>query len=152
MRTVPQLIKNTRCRLGQKGTDFHGTRVAFGCREILGLRAERAKLLGFRHHGELSCASKMASFEEAVELVERLQRASLGPAMAEIFELSQFAEQNGQYHHPRRHPKHWCIRCCGVAVLRFTTASSVSVPICLGHVLPPVLRTSRARGRADAVG
>jgi hypothetical protein len=33
---------------------------------ILALRQESAELLGYNHHGDVSCASKMATFDEAV--------------------------------------------------------------------------------------
>ena len=63
--------------------------------EILRLRQEQAELLGYAHYAELSCASKMATFQSATELLTDLQRASFGAATAELIELGQFAQSRG---------------------------------------------------------
>ena len=41
--------------------------------DTLRLRHERAELLGYPHHAELSCASKMATVDQAMELIEELR-------------------------------------------------------------------------------
>ena len=41
--------------------------------DTLRLRHERAGLLGYPNHAELSCASKMATVEQAMELIDQLR-------------------------------------------------------------------------------
>ena len=41
--------------------------------DTLRLRHERAELLGYRNHAELSCASKMATVDQAMDLIEELR-------------------------------------------------------------------------------
>lgn len=64
--------------------------------EILALRQEMAKLLGFGHYAELSLASKMAPDVETVEqfLVDLASHAKT-PALKEIAELQAIAAQDG---------------------------------------------------------
>ena len=64
-------------------------------KQILALRQESAGLLGYAHHGEVSCASKMATFDEAVALMEQLKTHAYAFATAEFIELQQFAELQG---------------------------------------------------------
>ena len=63
--------------------------------QMLKLRQESAGLLGYAHHGEVSCASKMATFDEAVGLMEQLKTHAYAFATAEFIELQQFAEVQG---------------------------------------------------------
>ncbi|WP_171263437.1 M3 family metallopeptidase [Acinetobacter silvestris] len=64
--------------------------------EILRLRQEMAKLLGFNNYAEYSLASKMAPDVETVHqfLVELAEHARV-PALNEIAELKQIAQQDG---------------------------------------------------------
>jgi len=60
--------------------------------EILALRHESAKLLGFASYAELSLATKMAgSAAEVVEFLKDLGQRSRGGARAELKELTEFA-------------------------------------------------------------
>jgi len=59
--------------------------------QILALRKERAALLGKKHHADVSTASKMATLESALDLMERLRDASYAPAVQEAQELEAFA-------------------------------------------------------------
>ena len=62
--------------------------------ETLALREERAKLLGFANHSELSLATKMADNPQAVlEFLEDLARRSKPLAQRELDELTAFARQ-----------------------------------------------------------
>lgn len=62
--------------------------------ETLALREERAKLLGFANHGELSLATKMADNPQAVlEFLEDLAQRSKPLAQRELDELNAFAKQ-----------------------------------------------------------
>ena len=61
--------------------------------ETLGLRAERAKLLGFGNHAELSLATKMADGTDAVlDFLEDLARRSKPLAEQELKALTAFAQ------------------------------------------------------------
>ncbi|MBV6493921.1 MAG: Oligopeptidase A [Turneriella sp.] len=64
--------------------------------EILTLRAEMAKLLGFKNYAELSLASKMAhSTKEVRSMIEHLAHVAKGVAKKETESLSQFAHETG---------------------------------------------------------
>ncbi len=64
---------------------------------ILALRAEEARLLGFKSFAELSLATKMAPDVAAVEkLQEELRRVSHAAAQRELEELRVFARAHGQ--------------------------------------------------------
>ncbi len=64
---------------------------------ILSLRAEAARLLGFKSFAELSLATKMAPDVAAVEkLQEELRRVSYAAALRELEELRVFARAHGQ--------------------------------------------------------
>jgi oligopeptidase A len=64
---------------------------------ILSLRAEEARLLGFKSFAELSLATKMAPDVAAVEkLQEELRRVSHAAALRELDELRGFARAHGQ--------------------------------------------------------
>ena len=64
--------------------------------EILGLRDEKAKLLGFKNYAELSLKTKMAeSPEEVIQFLETLAKKSKPQAEREYRELNEFARKNG---------------------------------------------------------
>ncbi|MCF6200616.1 MAG: M3 family metallopeptidase, partial [Hydrogenimonas sp.] len=64
--------------------------------EILLLRDEKAKILGFDHYSELSLATKMAQNDEAVvEFLNQLAEASMPYAKEEISRLSLLAKEDG---------------------------------------------------------
>ncbi|WP_457599614.1 M3 family metallopeptidase [Hydrogenimonas sp.] len=64
--------------------------------EILRLRDEKAKILGFDHYSELSLATKMAPSDEAVvDFLEALAEASLPAAKEEVEKLGQLAAEDG---------------------------------------------------------
>ncbi|MCH7988095.1 MAG: M3 family metallopeptidase [Planctomycetes bacterium] len=63
---------------------------------ILRLRHERAGLLGYRSHAEVSLAEKMAPSVQAVEeMFESLRAASWEPAQTDQKEIEELAKQNG---------------------------------------------------------
>ncbi|MCB1326270.1 MAG: M3 family metallopeptidase [Spirochaetales bacterium] len=65
--------------------------------QILKLRRERAGLLGFQTHAELSLSEKMAdSVEDVIKLLEELRVVSFDRARDELGELQEFAQQNGE--------------------------------------------------------
>ncbi|ESQ41005.1 hypothetical protein EUTSA_v10012826mg [Eutrema salsugineum] len=63
--------------------------------QILKLRLEKAKLLGYRNYAEVSMATKMATVEKADELLEKLRSASWDPAVQDIEDLKSFAKKQG---------------------------------------------------------
>lgn len=64
--------------------------------EILALRHEKAKLLGFKNYAELSLKKKMAqSPEEVIEFLRELAKKSKPQAEKEYEELNQFAKKLG---------------------------------------------------------
>ncbi len=64
--------------------------------EILQLRQEKARLLGFQSYAEISLAQKMAGSVEAVALLqEQLLSAAMPIARRELDELAAYAEQHG---------------------------------------------------------
>ncbi|WP_457592796.1 M3 family metallopeptidase [Hydrogenimonas sp.] len=64
--------------------------------EILRLRDEKAKILGFDHYSELSLATKMAPSDEAVvDFLEALAEASMPAAKEEVEKLGQLAAEDG---------------------------------------------------------
>jgi oligopeptidase A len=63
--------------------------------KILALKYERAQLLGMRHHADVSTASKMATFEGAMQLMEDLRAKSYDFAVKEMDELKAFAAKQG---------------------------------------------------------
>ena len=63
--------------------------------EILRLRKEQAKLLGYKHWAELSLASKMATNVDSVEnLLEELRSAAIPVAKTELLELMKCATRH----------------------------------------------------------
>ena len=83
----------TRASDQSQQTEFDNTPVM---EEILGLRQEMAKLLGFDNYAEYSLASKMAPSVQAVDqfLVELAEHARQ-PALKEIEDLKTIAAENG---------------------------------------------------------
>uniref|UniRef100_A0A7S0E0D4 oligopeptidase A n=1 Tax=Hanusia phi TaxID=3032 RepID=A0A7S0E0D4_9CRYP len=63
--------------------------------KILALRQETAKLLGKRHHADVSTASKMATYESAMKLLKDLRESSYSFAKKELQELQAFAKSQG---------------------------------------------------------
>ena len=64
--------------------------------EILALRDEKAKLLGFKNYAELSLKTKMAeSPEEVIQFLENLAEKSKPQAKREYEELDRFAKEQG---------------------------------------------------------
>ncbi|WP_201353109.1 M3 family metallopeptidase [Hydrogenimonas urashimensis] len=64
--------------------------------EILRLRDEKAKILGFDHYSELSLATKMAPNDDAVvRFLNELADASLPHAEKEVHKLEQLAREEG---------------------------------------------------------
>lgn len=61
--------------------------------QILRLRSERAKLLGYNNYAELSMAMKMATVEKAEELLEKIQTASWDYAVQDLEDLKTFAKE-----------------------------------------------------------
>ncbi|KAK1292841.1 hypothetical protein QJS10_CPB17g02455 [Acorus calamus] len=63
--------------------------------QILKLRLEKGKLLGYNNYAEVSMAMKMATVEKAEELLEKLRSASWKAAIQEIEDLKAFAKEQG---------------------------------------------------------
>ncbi|XP_027076329.1 probable cytosolic oligopeptidase A [Coffea arabica] len=63
--------------------------------QILQLRLEKAKLLGYNNHGEVSMATKMATVDKALELLEKIRAASWDPAVKDMEDLKQFSKSQG---------------------------------------------------------
>ena len=70
-----------------KASEFDDKDNAPTINRILALRQERALLLGFSSHAEVSLAKKMASLEGANALLEELRAKSYDKAAAEHQEL-----------------------------------------------------------------
>ncbi|KAH7520393.1 hypothetical protein FEM48_Zijuj08G0139100 [Ziziphus jujuba var. spinosa] len=63
--------------------------------QILKLRLEKAKLLGYNNYAEVSMATKMATVEKAEELLEKLRSASWDAAVQDVEELKTFSKKQG---------------------------------------------------------
>ncbi|CAO2828711.1 unnamed protein product [Amaranthus hypochondriacus] len=63
--------------------------------QILKLRLEKAKLLGYNNYAEVSMAMKMATVDKAEELLEKLRAASWNPAVQDLEDIRSFAKQQG---------------------------------------------------------
>nr|DAD22195.1 TPA_asm: hypothetical protein HUJ06_023658 [Nelumbo nucifera] len=63
--------------------------------QILTLRLEKAKILGYRNYAEVSMATKMATVDKAVELLEKLRSASWDPAVQDMEDLKKFSKDQG---------------------------------------------------------
>ena len=62
---------------------------------ILELRAEQATLLGYPNYAEVSMASKMATLDQAEELLEKLRGASYDAAVRDLEDIKDFAKEQG---------------------------------------------------------
>lgn len=62
---------------------------------VLELRAEKAQLLGYPNHAEVSLATKMATLAKAEELLEELRSASWDGAVRDLEDLKAFARERG---------------------------------------------------------
>eukprot|EP00271_Cylindrocystis_brebissonii_P006455 TRINITY_DN19248_c0_g1_i1.p1 TRINITY_DN19248_c0_g1~~TRINITY_DN19248_c0_g1_i1.p1 ORF type:complete len:795 (-),score=161.70 TRINITY_DN19248_c0_g1_i1:569-2953(-) len=62
---------------------------------ILTLRQEKAKLLGYESHAEVSMARKMATLPKALELLEDLRATAWDKAVQDLEELKAFAAEQG---------------------------------------------------------
>ncbi|KAL9464058.1 hypothetical protein AB3S75_001789 [Citrus x aurantiifolia] len=63
--------------------------------QILKLRLEKAKLLGYKNYAEVSMAMKMATVDKAFELLEKLRSASWDPAVQDMEDLKSFSKSQG---------------------------------------------------------
>ncbi|KAG6483078.1 probable cytosolic oligopeptidase A [Zingiber officinale] len=63
--------------------------------QILKLRLEKAKLLGYKNYAEVSMTMKMATVERANELLEKLRTASWDPAIQDMEDIKTFASNAG---------------------------------------------------------
>lgn len=63
--------------------------------QVLKLRLEKAKLLGYHNYAEVSMATKMATVERAEELLEKLRSASWNPAVQDMDDVKNFAKNQG---------------------------------------------------------
>ncbi|KAG0453176.1 hypothetical protein HPP92_025543 [Vanilla planifolia] len=63
--------------------------------QILKLRLEKAKLLGFNNYAEVSMSMKMATVQSAEELIEKLRNASWDAAVQDREEIKKFAAEKG---------------------------------------------------------
>lgn len=63
--------------------------------QILKLRLEKAKLLGYNNYAEVSMATKMATVDKAEELLEKLRSASWNAAIQDMVDLKQFSKNQG---------------------------------------------------------
>ncbi|KAL3696251.1 hypothetical protein R1sor_010327 [Riccia sorocarpa] len=63
--------------------------------KTLELRQEKAKLLGYQNHAEVSMAMKMATLERAEDLLEQLRSTSWDPALKDLEDLKAFAKEQG---------------------------------------------------------
>ncbi|KAI4387178.1 hypothetical protein MLD38_005028 [Melastoma candidum] len=75
--------------------------------QILKLRQEKAKLLGYSNYAEVSMAMKMATVDKAEELLEKLRAASWSPAVQDMDDLNRFAKDQGAAE--SGHLTHWDI-------------------------------------------
>ncbi|KAH6774728.1 Zincin-like metalloproteases family protein [Perilla frutescens var. frutescens] len=62
---------------------------------VLELRLEKANLLGFSNYAEVSLEMKMATVDKAKDLIDKLHKASWGPAMQDMEELRDYARGQG---------------------------------------------------------
>ncbi|KAM0012130.1 putative oligopeptidase A [Helianthus debilis subsp. tardiflorus] len=63
--------------------------------QMLKLRLEKAKLLGYDNYAELSMATKMATVSKAQELLEKLRSASWNAAVQDMEDLKLFSKSQG---------------------------------------------------------
>ncbi|KAI0510156.1 hypothetical protein KFK09_010756 [Dendrobium nobile] len=63
--------------------------------QILKLRSEKAKLLGYNNFAEVSMSMKMATVQSAENLIEKLRNASWDPAVQDVEDIRKFAAEKG---------------------------------------------------------
>ncbi|KAK9071384.1 hypothetical protein SSX86_009953 [Deinandra increscens subsp. villosa] len=63
--------------------------------QILKLRLENAKLLGYKNYAEVSMSTKMATVSKAEALLEKLRSASWNAAVQDMEDLRQFSKSQG---------------------------------------------------------
>ncbi|MCL7031174.1 hypothetical protein MKW94_017820, partial [Papaver nudicaule] len=63
--------------------------------EILKLRLEKAKLLGYNNYAEVSMAMKMATVEKAEQLLDKIRTASWNAAVQDMEDLKKFSQEQG---------------------------------------------------------
>ncbi|XP_020578060.1 organellar oligopeptidase A, chloroplastic/mitochondrial-like isoform X2 [Phalaenopsis equestris] len=63
--------------------------------QILKLRLEKAKLLGYNNFAEVSMSMKMATVQSAENLIEKLRNASWDPAVKDMEDVKKFAAEKG---------------------------------------------------------
>ncbi|KAK9285502.1 hypothetical protein L1049_024696 [Liquidambar formosana] len=63
--------------------------------QILKLRLEKARLLGYNNFAEVSMATKMATVDKAQELLEKLRAASWNAAVKDMEDLKNFSKGQG---------------------------------------------------------
>ncbi|GGF89957.1 MULTISPECIES: M3 family metallopeptidase [Cysteiniphilum] len=83
----------TRASSEADNKSFDNTKVM---QEIMRLRAEEARLLGFKNYAEVSLATKMAtSVDEVMHFMQDLLQKAKPHAQKELKELQEFAKQSG---------------------------------------------------------
>merc|ERR1719353_766434 len=70
--------------------------------EILQLRQEKSKLLGYDNFAEVSMARKMATLEKAGTLMEELRQVSYDAAVQDLKDVKEFAKAQGADHELRQ--------------------------------------------------
>lgn len=88
------MSQSSSCGRGER-TSVDSTGCPGTSAQILILRAEKAKLIGYANFAEVSCASKMATLPRALELIEELRVASYDAAARDLEEVRAFAKENG---------------------------------------------------------
>lgn len=63
--------------------------------QLLKLRSEKAKLLGYNNYAEVSMSMKMATVQSAENLIEKLRNASWDPAVQDMEDIRKFAAEKG---------------------------------------------------------
>ncbi|XP_022740421.1 probable cytosolic oligopeptidase A [Durio zibethinus] len=63
--------------------------------QILKLRLEKAKLLNYNNYAEVSMATKMATVDQAEELLEKLRSASWNAAVQDVEDLKSYSKSQG---------------------------------------------------------
>ncbi len=100
-RELREKLYRTRLTLASSG-EFDNTGIT---REILQLRSEKAKLLGFKTYADLSVSSKMApGVPEIYKFLKDIRSAAKKPSENEMAELTQYAKSKGIL---KDELKHW---------------------------------------------
>ncbi|KAI3973653.1 hypothetical protein MKW92_021664 [Papaver armeniacum] len=63
--------------------------------QILKLRLEKAKLLGYNNYAEVSMAMKMATVDKAKQLLEKIRTAAWNAAVQDMEDLKKFSQEQG---------------------------------------------------------